>query len=299
MATLYTEAESNIRKTYVYLFGFVVFIAIIGWVASYVLEMPEIFYIALVFSLVSTFYSYWNSDKFVLKSSRAVPVKKEDYPELYRLTENLAISNGLPMPRLYVVRDRQPNAFATGRDPENGVVAVTTGLLEVLNKSELEAVLAHELGHIGNRDILLSTIVVVLVGTVVMVSDLVFRMAFYGRSGRSNNGKGGLVILVVAIAMAVLAPLMAQLIRLAISRKREYLADSTAALTTRYPEGLISALEKIGGDNNQLQTASDATAHLYFVNPFRGKDASGWYRKLFLTHPPIEDRVKKLRELSS
>ncbi len=299
MATLYTQSESNIRKTYLYLFFFMLLIVAIGWTLSYVFENIFLFWIAITFSVLSTFYSYWNSDKIVLSLSKAKPATKEEYPELYRVTENLAISNGLPMPGLYVIEDPQPNAFATGRNPEHGVIGVTTGLLARLDRAELEAVVAHELGHIGNNDILLSSIVVVLVGTVVLIADFFFRMAFYGRMGRSRDGRAQILILVGAIAFVIIAPILAQLMKFAISRKREYLADSTAALTTRYPEGLVRALEKISSDTHQLKTANDATAHLYFVSPFRGKEQNSWFRKLFLTHPPIEERIKRLRGMST
>ena len=295
MSTLYTQSENNTYKTYAYLMGFVLLIVGIGWALSIYYGDVIILYIALGFSLITSFFSYWNSDKIVLRLSKAREATKEEYPELHRLTENLAISNGLPKPRLYVLDDKQPNAFATGRNPEKGVIAVTTGLMDRLERRELEAVLAHELGHIGNNDILISSIVVVLVGTVVLIADFFFRMAFFGRMG-GNRDKGGAVVMIGALVFIILAPILAQLMKLAISRKREYLADSTAALTTRYPEGLASALEKISSDPNQLKTANDATAHLYLVSPFRGKEQKTWFRKLFMTHPPIEDRIKKLRE---
>ncbi len=295
MATLYTQSEHNTYKTYAYLLGFILLIVSIGWVLSYVYNEAWLLYFALIFSVVTSFYSYWNSDKIVIKLSKARPAKKEDYLELHRITENLAISNGLPMPRLYILDDPQPNAFATGRNPEHGVIAVTTGLLERLERAELEAVIAHELGHIGNNDILISSIVVVLVGTVILIADFFFRMAFYGGMRGRRDSKANLPILIGAIAFMILAPILAQLMKLAISRKREYLADSTAALTTRYPEGLVRALEKISSDPNQLKTANDATAHLYFASPFRGKEQTTWFRKLFMTHPPVEDRIKALR----
>ncbi len=294
MATLYTQAESNVRKTYVYLFGFVLLIVGIGWTLSYLYNEAWILYIALGFSILTSFYSYWNSDKIVISLTRAKPAKKEEYLELYRITENLAISNGLPMPRLYILDDPQPNAFATGRNPGNGVIAVTTGLLKMLDRAELEAVVAHELGHIGNNDILITSVVVVLVGTIVLIADFFFRMTFHG-GGRRDKGNG--IVLIGALVFIVLSPILAQLMKFAISRKREYLADSTAALTTRYPEGLIRALEKISGDPNQLRVANDATAHLFLVSPFKGKEQKSWFRKLFMTHPPIEERVKRLREL--
>ncbi len=299
MSTLYKHSESNARKSYLYIAGFVAFIIAIGWGMSLIYDNVAILYIALIFSLASGFYSYWNSDKTVLRISRARPAKKEDYPELHRLTENLAISNGLPKPRLYIINDPQPNAFATGRNPEHGVIGVTTGLLERLDKNELEAVLAHELGHIGNNDILLASVVVVLVGTVVLLADFFFRMAFFSRGGGNRDFRVQLAFIAGAIAFAIIAPILAQLMKLAISRRREYLADATAALTTRYPEALASALEKISKDPRQLSVANDATAHLYFANPFRGKEQNSWFRKLFLTHPPVEDRIKKIREIDT
>jgi heat shock protein HtpX len=296
MATLYTQAESNVRKTYVYLLGFVLLIVAIGWTLSYLYNEVWLLYIALIFSVLTSFYSYWNSDKIVLSLTKAKPAKREDYLELHRIAENLAISNGLPMPRLYILDDPQPNAFATGRNPKNGVIAVTTGLLERLDRAELEAVVAHEMGHIGNNDILITSVVVVLVGTIVLIADFFFRMTFFGGM-RGGRDRGNVLILIGALIFIVLSPILAQLMKFAISRKREYLADSTAALTTRYPEGLARALEKISSDTNQLKVANDATAHLFLVSPFKGKEQKSWFRKLFMTHPPIEERIKRLREL--
>ncbi len=297
MSTLYTQSENNVYKTYAYLLGFVLLVIGIGWMMSWYYGNVIILYIALGFSIITSLYSYWNSDKIVLRLTKAKAATEEEYPELHRIVENLAISNGLPKPRLYILEDAQPNAFATGRNPEKGVIAVTTGLLGRLERAEIEAVLAHELGHIGNNDILISSIVVVLVGTVVLIADFFFRTAFFGRMG--GRDKGGIVILVGAVVFIILAPILAQIMKLAISRKREYLADSTAALTTRYPEGLASALEKISSDPNQLKTANDATAHLFIASPFRGKEKKSWFRKLFMTHPPIEERVKALRAMDS
>ncbi len=295
MGTLYTQSEQNIYKTYLYLLFFFSLIIAIGWVLSYVMESTWILWLAVFLSIFMSFGSYWFSDKIVLSISKARPAEKKEHAELFRITENLAISNGLPMPRLFIIDDPQPNAFATGRNPKYGVVAVTTGLLKTLDRTELEAVVAHELAHIGNSDILISSIVVVLVGVVVLVADFFFRMAFFGRMGRDS--RAGLPILIGALVFMIVAPILAQLMKLAISRKREYLADSTAALTTRYPEGLARALEKISKNPNQLRTANDATAHLYIASPFRGKEEKSWIRKLFMTHPPTEERVKKLREL--
>jgi len=295
MSTLYTQSENNVYKTYAYLLGFVLLLVALGWALSYATGSTWILWFAVALSVAMSFSSYWFSDKIVLSLSKAKQVKKEDYPELWRVTENLAISNGLPMPRLFVLEDSQPNAFATGRNPEYGVVAVTTGLLEKLERSELEAVIAHELAHIGNSDILISSIVVVLVGVVILVADFFFRMAFFGGLG-GRDSKGSLPVLLGALVFIIIAPILAQVLKFAVSRKREYLADSTAALTTRHPEALAKALEKIAGDPHQLKTANDATAHLYIANPFRGKEQKSWIRKLFMTHPPVEERIKRLRE---
>lgn len=290
--TLYTHADSNIRKTWFYVTFFFIFIIALGWLISYFLQTSVILWIAVVLSVLMSFFSYWYSDKIVLAMAKARPIKKQDNPEFYRIVENLAITAGLPLPKIYIINEAQPNAFATGRDPKHAVVAVTRGLLERLDRVELEGVIAHELSHIGNKDMLLSTIIVVLVGVVVIMTDFFFRISFWG--GRSRRGGGGIMIL-VALALAVLAPLFAVLIKLAISRKREFLADASGALLTRYPEGLAKALEKISQDPKPLKSANDATAHLYFVNPFRGEEKKSWLHKLFTTHPPVGERTKALR----
>jgi len=297
MPTLYSQAESNNRRTWFYLFFFLLFIIAIGWIISYFLQSPVILYFAVILSIVLNFFAYWYSDKIVLALSRAKPIEKQDNPELYRLVENLCITAGLPLPKIYIIDSAQPNAFATGRDAKHAVVAVTRGLLEKLERVELEGVISHELSHIGNKDILLQTIVIVLVGMVVIMTDFFFRIAFWGRiGGRSREGgQIKLMMILVALALAILAPIFAQLIKLAISRKREYLADASGALLTRYPEGLARALEKISADPNPLKMANDATSHLYIASPFRGKEKTSWLHKLFSTHPPIEERVKILR----
>ena len=298
---LYTHVESNTRKTWLYLTGFFLLVIALGWVISYVLDSPALLIFAVVLSIVMSVGSYWYSDKLVIAMSNAKPIAKQDHPELYRLVENLSITAGLPMPRLYIISDLQPNAFATGRNAEHGVVVVTTGLLERLERVELEGVLAHELSHIGNKDILVSTIVVVLVGVVVLTADFFFRMAFWGGLGNRDNDRGGgqahLIMIGMAVVFMILAPLLAQLIKFAVSRKREFLADASGALLTRYPDGLASALEKISSDPHQLRTASDATAHLYFASPFRGREKRSWIHKLFMTHPPVEERITALRGL--
>lgn len=296
MANLYVQSESNVRKTWFYLFFFLVLIIAIGWIVSYFLETPAVLYVAVILSIVLNFFAYWNSHNIVLAFSRARPIEKRDNPELYRLVENLCITAGLPLPKIYIIDSDQPNAFATGRNSKNAVIAVTRGLLGKLERAELEGVIAHELAHIGNKDMLLQTIVVVLVGFIAMLTHFFFRIAFWSNLGRSREGgRAKLVMMAVALALALLAPIFAQLLKMAISRKREFLADSSGALLTRYPEGLARALEKISADPNPIKTASDATSHLYIASPFRGKEKKSWLHKLFMTHPPIEERVNALR----
>jgi len=291
MATLYTQSDSNTRKTYLLISFFLIFVIAVGWVFSQAMGSSDILYIAVIFSTLMSVGSYWYSDKLVLSMSKARLVEFEDNKELYRLVENLCITAGLPLPKIYIIDDSAPNAFATGRDPQHAVIAVTSGILQKLERSELEGVIAHELSHIGNRDILLATVVVVLVGVVALLADYFKHMLFWG-GGRDNDNKGGnLYIMILAILLSILAPLFAMLIQLAISRKREFLADADGALLTRYPEGLASALEKISSDQEPLEVANRATAHLYIASPFKGNKVS----KLFMTHPPIEERVAVLR----
>ncbi len=296
MPNLYTQSDSNIRRTWVYLFFFALLVIGIGWVISRFLQSQTILWVAVVLAISLNFFSYWYSDKVVLAISRAKPVKKEDEPELYRMVENLSITAGLPMPRLFIMEEAQANAFATGRDPKHGVIVVTRGLMNKLEKIELEAVIAHELAHIGNRDVLLSTIAVVLVGMVVLMTDFFFRVAFTG--GGDRGGKTRLIMVVIALALAIIAPLLAQMMKMAISRKREFLADSSGSLLTRYPEGLARALGKIAVDPSPMRIANDATAHLFIANPFKGEERNSWIHKLFSTHPPIDERIAKLRRLN-
>ena len=293
MATLYTHQTENVTKTWMLITGFLVFIIIVGWLFAQVYNNPLILYIAVIFSIVMNVGSYWYSDKLVLGMVHAKAVQREDNPELWNIVENLAITAGLPMPRLYIVEDPSPNAFATGRNKEHAVIAVHTGLLRILNKSELEGVLAHELSHVGNRDTLVSTVVVVLAGMVAMLGDMFLRMSMFG--GGRRDEKGGGLMFVIAIAAAILAPIAAMMIQLAVSRKREFLADASGALLTRYPEGLASALEKIStaASVTPSTTASNAYAHLYIANPFGGTKRT--FSKLFMTHPPIEERIAILR----
>lgn len=296
MENLYTHQDENVRKTWFLMTGIFVLLIGLGWLFSRAYGEPAILYIVVVFSVVGNIVSYWYSDKIALASAGAVAVSREHNVRLYRIVENLCITAGLPMPRLYLLPGAQINAFATGRDAKHAAVAVTQGALERLNDNELTGVLAHELSHVGNRDILLSTVVVVLAGAIAIMSDIFLRSSMWGGRGRNNNDReGGSLFVVLALVAAILAPIAATLIRLAVSRKREYLADTGGALLTRYPEGLAGALEKIAQDEMPLPRASSATAHLYFANPFRGKSAQSWFSKLFMTHPPLQDRIRILR----
>jgi heat shock protein HtpX len=293
-SNLYTHQDENIWKTWGLMAFFLVFVMALGWFISFYYQSPAILYGAVFFALFMNIFSYWYSDKIVLGLHKAKLATREEYFDLWNATENLSITAGLPMPKLYVIEDPVPNAFATGRNKEHGVVAVTTGLLQILDKNELEGVIAHELSHIGNRDILLQTVVVVLVGFVALASDFFLRSQMWGGGrDRSNNGKAGTILLVVGIVLAILAPLVATIIRLAISRKREFLADASGALLTRYPEGLASALRKISSSAAPMRTANNATAHMFISNPFGAKKVSGLH-KLFMTHPPVEERIKAL-----
>ena len=298
MATLYTEQGRNVRKTWLLMTVFLVMIIAIGYFVAWYMGNPLILYVAVVFAIVMNITSYWFSDKLVVKMTGAKPITRDLYPDLWNIVENLSITAGLPMPKVYVVNDPAPNAFATGRDPEHAVVAATTGLLQILDKTELEGVMAHELSHVGNRDMLVSTVAVVLAGFVAIIADILLRSMMYG-GGRSDNGRGNAVFLVLGIAGIILAPISAQLIQMAISRRREYLADASGALLTRYPEGLASALEKISLHGRPMQRANTATAHLFISDPFAGDKRSIGQKisGLFQTHPPAEERIKILRNM--
>lgn len=270
----------------------------LGWFFSYLFDNSTILFLAVFFSASMAIISYWHSDKIVLAMARAIPVERKDNPELYNIVENLAIAGGLPTPKIYAVNEAAPNAFATGRDPRHSVIAVTTGLLNKLDRSELEGVISHELSHIGNRDMLLSTAVVILVGFISLISDMFIRSMFWsGRSRRNERNEGGGIIFLIGIVFAILTPIAATLMQLAISRKREFLADASGALLTRYPEGLARALEKISADSTPMPTANNTTSHLWIDNPFKGKNRASWFSKLFMTHPPVEERIKALREM--
>lgn len=300
MATLYTHKTANIRKTWLLMAAFFGIVIAVGWVFSEAYGNPGILYIAILFSILMNVVSYWFSDRIVLSLHRARPVDPRQELELHRILENLCITAGLPSPRFYVIDDPAPNAFATGRNPAHAAVAVTTGLLKILDRSELEGVLAHELSHIGNRDMLVSTVAVVLVGFISILSDMFMRSLWY--RDNDDRGRAGGIIILIGVALSILAPVIASLIHMAISRKREFLADASGALLTRYPDGLASALEKIGAYARPLRTATNATAHLFLENPF-GADRPAkpqerrtpWLIRIFSTHPPIAERVAALR----
>lgn len=297
MANIYHEQSKNITKTWMLMSAFFVIVIGIGWYFSYYYGNPNILYFFVLFSIGMNIISYWFSDKIVLKLAGAKEAKREEYFDLYTTVENLSITAGLPMPKVYVINDPAPNAFATGRDKNHAVVAATTGLLQILEKNELEGVIAHELSHIGNKDMLLSTVVVVLVGFVSIAADMFRRNLLWGgqRNSDDDNKSAGL-LMVVEIILSILAPIFASLIQLAISRKREFLADASGALLTRYPEGLANALRKIGQYSQPMKRQSSAIAHLYLADP-KGTKSSKLGQQvgnLFATHPPVEARIQAL-----
>lgn len=295
MSSLYTHQSQNVAKTWVLMTLFFIIIIFLGWFLSAYYGSPDILYFAVIFSIVMNVASYWWSDKIVLALAGAKEATREEYFDLYTVTENLAITAGLPKPKIYIIEDSAPNAFATGRNKEHAVVAATTGLLRILDRSELEGVIAHELSHIGNRDILLSTVVVVLVGFITLLADFFLRSARWGgRRGSNGGGRIQGILLIVGIIFTILSPIIATVIQLAISRKREFLADASGALLTRYPDGLANALRKISQYSRPMLKANHATAHLFIANPFGAGKAVGFLNKMFSTHPPVEERVKAL-----
>ena len=295
MATLYTQQGRNVFRTWVLMTIFLVLVMLIGWVASLYYNSSAILYVAVGFALLMNLYAYWFSDSVAIRSAGAIPADENTYRELHRIVENLAITAGLPKPRIYIINDPAPNAFSAGRDNKHAVVAVTTGLLGMMDRNELEGVLSHELAHVGNRDILVMTVAVVLVGFISVLANIGLRVSMFGRNDRENKNPLVLIGFIVAI---ILAPLAAQLIELAISRRREFLADASGALLTRYPEGLENALRKIGSYNAPMQRASTTTAHLFIANPFGAHQAGQWFQKLFSTHPPIPERIAALEGMN-
>ena len=295
---VYTQIASNKRKTAALIGVFLIIIIGLGYLFSYSLDNPLILPIAVVFSVLMSLTSYYYSDKIVLAMSKARQISRQSHPELFRIVENLAITAGLPTPRIYLIEDTALNAFATGRDPEHAVMAFTTGIVDRLDKTELEGVAAHELSHIGNYDIRLTTIIVVLVGIIALLSDWFLRISFFGGRRDKNGGQIGAILAMLGLITAILAPIIATIIQLAVSRQREFLADASGVMLTRYPHGLSNALRKLALDHEPLEVANKATAHLYIINPLKGLRGRpvGWFSKLFSTHPPIEERIKRLEE---
>lgn len=293
--TLYQQQSKNVRKTWTLVLVFLLVVIGLGWFFSYYYGEPFILYGAVGFALIMNAISYWRSDKIAITMSGAKPADETQYREVHNMLENLAISQGMQKPKLYIIQETAPNAFATGRNERHSAVAVTTGLLSLLDRNELEGVLAHELSHIKNKDILIGSMVVVLVGFIAILSDILIRSMLYGKSDRDN--KAGFILALIGIVLAILSPLIAKLIQLAISRKREFNADATGALMTRYPEGLASALRKIDGyaksGGQPLRRTSKAMAHMYISNPFGAKARVKW-NALWSTHPPMEKRVEAL-----
>lgn len=287
---MYKEIAANKRKTVLMMLLFVALVAGLGWIFSLYYGEPMLTPYVLIGAAVYALFSYIAGSKMALAFNGAKEIQKRDNPRLWRIVENLSITNGLPMPKVYVIDDPAPNAMATGRDPGHASVAATTGILDIMTDTELEGVMAHELGHVKNYDIRVSMIAFALVAVVSILSDIILRMTFFRDR---DNDSGGSLFFIVGIAAAIITPLIATFIQLAISRRREYLADATGVLTTRHPEGLASALEKIGRYGKPMKRQNASTAHLFFANPLKGKSLMA----LFSTHPPVEDRVAKLREM--
>jgi heat shock protein HtpX len=298
--TAWDHVSGNIFKTWVIMILFTLFTFAIVYVFAMAFGFGEVGAVGLLggtFLVIGlmNFFAYFNSDKMLLGMAGAKQIQKHDHPEVFRTVENLCIASGLPMPKIYIIDDTATNAFATGRDPKHAAIAYTTGILSKLNKQELEGVTAHELSHIGNRDTLVMSVVSILVGTIALLADFFMHSLWY--RDNDSDSKGNLVFLVIAIVAAILAPIVATLIQLAVSRRREYLADASGVLLTRHPEGLASALRKISADVEPLEVANRGTAHLYIVNPLKGEAAKAFFSGLFNTHPPIQDRIKALQEM--
>jgi heat shock protein HtpX len=290
---VYDQISANKRKTLVIVVIFLALVSGLSWLLAMYFGRPSITMYVLIGALVYAVISYLISNKVALAVSGAQPIEKKDNPRLYRIVENLAITDGLPTPKIYIINDPAPNAFATGHNPNNSSVAVTAGLLDIMTDTELEGVIAHELGHVKNYDIRVSMMAFALVAAVGLIADILLRLSWFGgRRDDDNNGNGQLFFILGLVA-AILAPVVATLIQLAISRQREYLADATGVMTTRYPEGLASALEKIAQTGSTVQRQNTSTAHLYFANPLKGHSLTN----LFSTHPPIADRIARLHKM--
>jgi heat shock protein HtpX len=288
---MYQQISSNKRRTVFLMFFFLVLLWALAWLIGKATGQPDLLFVLGIFSIAYAIYSYFAGSKMALAINGAKEIQKSDNPRLWRTVENLSITDGLPMPRVYIMDDPSPNAFATGRDPNHSVVCATSGLLQVMDDTQLQGVIAHELGHVKNYDIRVNTLAFALVGIISLIADFFLRFTFFG--GDRDKRETNQITIVLAIVAAILAPLAATLLQLAISRRREYLADATGALTTRYPEGLAEALEKIEQTGSVLRKQNTATAHMFFANPLRGHSLLN----LFSTHPPLEARIKALREM--
>jgi len=293
MANIYKNIDSNVFKTWFLMVGFGIFVIAIGWILAQYYGDFNILVFAIIIAFVQTFGSYWFSDKLVIAATHAQPIKEEDDQRLYHLIENLCITAGLPMPKIYIMPELQPNAFATGRDKNHSAIVFTQGLLDMLDESEIQGVAAHELSHIGNRDTLLQTVVVGLVAVLSLLSQWFLRIGRWD-GDRDNDSQAGAIIGILALAGVILAPIVGTLIQLAISRKREFLADSSAVLLTRYPDGLANALMKISASPIVMQMQNDSVAHLFIASPFKGEKLSG----LFATHPPIQERIAAIKNIA-
>lgn len=301
---MYAQITANKRKTFVLVTLFSILVVLLFVVLGFILEIDPIgsLFIGTGFAVGYSFISFYMADKVALFTQGAKPISKRDHFQLYTTVENLSIAGGIPTPNIYIIDDPSPNAFATGRDPRNASVAITTGLLEKLDKTELEGVMAHEISHIRNYDIRLMTVVVVMIGLVAILSELLLRVWQF-KPGNSRKGGGGVMLafVLIGLVLGILSPIIAQVIKLAVSRSREYLADASGALLTRHPEGLASALEKINAHSTKMKRASHATAHMFISDPY-GKKLTAktpWYQRLFMTHPPAQDRIAKLRTMGS
>lgn len=288
---MYSQIAANKRKTVLMMMFFIAIVAGLGWLFGQYVGEPAITPYVLIGAAVYAIISYYAGSKMAMGLNGAHEIQKKDNPRLWRIIENLSITNGMPMPKVYIINDPAPNAFATGRDPNHAIVGVTTGLLDMMEDSELEGVMAHEMGHVKNYDIRVTLIAFALVAVISILADIILHMTFF----RSRDNNSSPIFMVIGIVAAILTPIVAMLIQMAISRKREYLADATGALTTRYPEGLASALEKIGRYSRPMKKQNASTAHLFFSNPLSKKSFS----KLFSTHPPVEDRVARLRKMNT
>ena len=300
---LENQIAANRRNTYLLVGAITLLLAALGAFLGTMLETPTAgILIALVVAIVASVATYYGGGGLILSFSQARPIEKHDHPQLFNVVEEMSIAAGVPMPKVYLMDDESPNAFATGRDPDHAAVAITTGLVAKLDRDELQGVMAHEMAHVRNRDILLSMMVGILAGMIVLIADFVTRSLFWSRGGRSarsgrDKGAGGAILIVIGIILAILAPLFARMIQFAVSRQREYLADASAVELTRHPEGLASALEKLGNDENEPEAANRATAHLYIVNPFKAKRRAEM-NSVFDTHPPLDERIRRLRRMT-